>query len=160
MLTLFIILFNLAHTPLPIAVYQTTNIFNKLTATANTPITPVLRFSYYIGGIRMPNAMSEACEFSVTYTYDLIALTKSSDEAAFILAHELGHQYYMHCGAYGLDRVFNHNKEYLADSYGVELANKAGFRGCKGAKEFLTTFNYKADSTHPASKDRLKRICP
>ena len=85
----------------------------------------------------------------------------SVNAIAVIIGHEMGH-----CEKETLASAFSHlsyseknwSKEYEADLYGIELANKVGFNGMDGFKELSPIIASSNSSTHPNGALRVKAI--
>lgn len=111
------------------------------------------------------------------YFHNNVAVTKGmmryvdDDELAVVIGHEIGHHRY---GDVLVPKIittnaYNRNRELMADQYGVYLAQRAGFNGCKGGMSLYGRWakedGYRRDdskNTHPASVKRyeaVKKMC-
>lgn len=86
----------------------------------------------------------------IAVSQGLLNFVNNKDELAFVLAHELGHNYVVKLTRF----------EYIetsADKIGTEMIDKAGYNVCKGTYN-LKRLNDKGDKMHPPSDERFEKV--
>jgi len=121
---------------------------------------PLANTRVFEQGFTRASIPSRVCNIRLNTEY--IKSHQLSDNAvAVIIGHEMGH-----CEKETLASAFSHlsyseknwSKEYEADLYGIELANKAGFKGIDGFKELSPIIASSSSSTHPNGALRVRAI--
>jgi hypothetical protein len=85
----------------------------------------------------------------------------SESAIAVVIGHEMGH-----CETEPLSHAFsrlsytekNWSKEYVADLYGIRLANEIGLSGISGFKELSAIIGVNNSATHPSMDHRIRAI--
>ena len=121
---------------------------------------PLANTRVFEQGFTRASMPSRVCNIRLNTEY--IKNYQLSDNAiAVIIGHEMGH-----CEKETFASAFSHlsyseknwSKEYEADLYGIELANKVGFDGKGGFKELTPIIASTNTSTHPNGALRVRAI--
>lgn len=138
---------------------QALEVFEAVAAAADLPLTPHL----VTGGTASSNASSQVvgrfAKPCIVSTSTLFLEKWDAHALASIFGHELAHCVLKHKDAsyVGITESTAWTQEYEADSYGAQLANKAGFEAYQGFTQVLG--GSQASASHPSGEARLAALC-